>query len=127
MCAAPFGPFRQIGPVPLSKRGLANADLAGRFYLASRGVPDYLMTLVRGAAAEALQRGNEQIEMEDLARIFQRCLAQQRVLAEQSNPFIGDLDKAALDRVWSEAASSGFLRPRSRRAAPRRPAGFTYC
>jgi hypothetical protein len=26
--------------------------LAGRFYLASRGVPDCLMTLVRGAASE---------------------------------------------------------------------------
>lgn len=69
--------------LPLAETSsLANADLAGRFYLASRGVPDYLMTLVRGAAAEALQRGNEQIEMDDLARIFERCLAQQRVLAE---------------------------------------------
>ena len=46
--------------LPLAESsGLANADLAGRFYLASRGVLDYLMTLVRGAAAEALQRGNE--------------------------------------------------------------------
>ena len=40
--------------LPLAESsGLANADMAGRFYLASRGVPDYLMTLVRGAAAEA--------------------------------------------------------------------------
>ena len=117
--------------LPLAETSsLANADLAGRFYLACRGVPDYLMTLVRGAAAEALQRGNEQIEMDDLARIFERCLAQQRVLAEQSNPFIGDLDKAALDRVQTPipagarpALGTGFPRPRSRRAAPQRPPG----
>ncbi|MCY2987112.1 MAG: hypothetical protein NTY19_04490 [Planctomycetota bacterium] len=68
--------------LPLAETSsLANADLAGRFYLASRGVPDYLMTLVRGAATEAVQRGNEQIEMEDLSRIFERCLAQQHMLA----------------------------------------------
>ena len=114
--------------LPLAETSsLANADLAGRFYLASRGVPDYLMTLVRGAAAEAVQRGNEQIEMDDLARIFERCLAQQRVLAEQSNPFIGDLDKAALDRVQAadqtRAAGVG-LSPRAR-GAKRRPAKAT--
>jgi len=114
--------------LPLAESsGLANADLAGRFYLASRGVPDYLMTLVRGAAAEALQRGNEQIEMDDLAQIFERCLAQQRVLAEQSNPFIGDLDKAALDRVQAadqtRAAGVG-LSPRAS-GAKRRPAKAT--
>jgi hypothetical protein len=114
--------------LPLAESsGLANADLAGRFYLASRGVPDYLMTLVRGAAAEAVQRGNEQIEMDDLARIFERCLAQQRVLAEQSNPFIGDLDKAALDRVQAadqtRAAGVG-LSPRAS-GAKRRPAKAT--
>ena len=43
--------------LPLAESSaLANADLAGRFYLASRGVPDDLMTLVRGAAAR--QRAN---------------------------------------------------------------------
>jgi type II secretory pathway predicted ATPase ExeA len=114
--------------LPLAETSsLANADLAGRFYLASRGVPDYLMTLVRGAAAEAVQRGNEQIEMDDLARIFERCLAQQRVLAEQSNPFIGDLDKTALDRVQAadqtRAAGVG-LSPRAR-GAKRRPTTAT--
>jgi len=32
------------------------------------------MTSVRGAAAEARQRGSEQIEMGDLARIFEAAL-----------------------------------------------------
>ena len=112
------------GPPYSTPSSLANADLAGRFYLASRGVPDYLMTLVRGAAAEALQRGNEQIEMDDLARIFERCLAQQRVLGEQSNPFIGDLDKAALDRAQAadQTRTAGVgLSPRAS-GAKRRPA-----
>ena len=123
----PEGALHKRLLTPFSKRGLANADLAGRFYLASRGVPDYLMTLVRGAAAKALQRGNEQIEMDDLARIFERCLAQQRVLAEQSNPFIGDLDKAALDRVQAadQTRSAGVgLSPRAS-GAKRRPATAT--
>ncbi len=39
--------------LPLAETSsLANADLAGRFYLASRGVPDYLTTLARRAAAD---------------------------------------------------------------------------
>jgi hypothetical protein len=79
--------------------GLAEQEFAGRFYLASRGVPDYLMTLVRGGLAEALLRGSECIEQADLARVYETRLAQQRVLGEQANPFIGQLDKSALDRV----------------------------
>lgn len=86
--------------LPLAQASaLAEEALAGRFYLACRGVPDYLMTLIRGAFAEALQRGSERIEQSDLARVYEANLAQQRVLAEQSNPFIGPLDKSALDRI----------------------------
>ena len=84
--------------LPLAEvSGLAEPEMAGRFYLASRGVPDYLMTLVRGAVVEAINQQNPRIELADLARVFERSLAQQRVLAEQSNPFIGTLDQAALD------------------------------
>ena len=79
--------------------GLSAVELAGRFYLGCRGVPDYLMTLVRGGLAEALGRGSERIEVTDLARVYERKLAQQRILVEQANPFIGDLDQSALDRV----------------------------
>ena len=96
-----------------------NPRMAGRFYLACRGVPDYLMTLVRGAVAEAIGRKNERILMDDLARVYERCLAHQRVLAEQANPFIGDLDKAALDRVQpaDQARTAGIgLSPRAARA-----------
>jgi hypothetical protein len=101
---------------------LAEPDLAGRFYLACRGVPDYLMTLLRGAVREAIQRKNERIELADLARVFERNLAQQRVLAEQANPFIGKLDQAALDRV--QAADQGRtagvgLTPRAAKAKKR--------
>ena len=102
--------------------GLAEPDLAGRFYLACRGVPDYLMTLVRGAAAEAILRKSECIELADLARIYQRKLAQQRVLAEQTNPFLGELDKAALDRVQAadQARAAGVgLTPRAAKARKR--------
>ena len=106
--------------LPLAESsGLSDSALAGRFYLACRGVPDYLMTLVRGAVAEAIARKNERILMDDLARIYERCLAHQRVLAEQANPFIGDLDKTALDRVQpadqGRAAGIG-LSPRAARA-----------
>ena len=45
------------------------------------------------------------IELADLARVFEQKLAQQRVLAEQANPFIGKLDQGALDRV--QAADQG--------------------
>jgi hypothetical protein len=76
--------------LPLAQTSsLAEQDLPGRFYLACRGVPDYLLTLVRGALAEALQRGSERIEQPDLARVFETRLAHQRVLTEQPNPFIG--------------------------------------
>ena len=86
---------------------LAEPEMAGRFYLACRGVPDYLMTLVRGGLSEALARGSEKIELADLARVFERKLSLQRVLAEQANPFIGQLDRAALDRVQpADAARS---------------------
>jgi hypothetical protein len=109
--------------------GLAESDLAGRFYLACRGVPDYLMTLVRGASAEAILRKSECIELADLARVYERKLAHQRVLAEQSNPFIGELDKAALDRVQAadQARSAGVgLTPRAARARKREPSASDY-
>ena len=69
--------------------GLAEPELAGRFYLACRGVPDYLMTLIRSALVDAIGQHSNRVELADLARVYERSLAQQRVLAEQSNPFIG--------------------------------------
>jgi hypothetical protein len=116
--------------LPLAQAsGLADANLAGRFYLACRGVPDYLMTLVRGGAAEAIRRGNEQIAIDDLARVYERCLSQQRVLAEQQNPFVGDLDKGALDRVQAadQSRTAGVgLSPRATRAKRRPVAAADY-
>jgi len=111
------------GLLPLAESSnLAEADLAGRIYLACRGVPDYLMTLIRGGLAEALARGSEQLELADLARVFQRNLAQQRVLADQNNPFIGALDASALDRIQpaDHARLPGIgLSPRASRSTKR--------
>ena len=109
--------------LPLAEgSGLAEPVMAGRFFLACRGVPDYLMTLTRGATAEALQQGNEQISLADLARVYESRLAMQRVLAEQANPFVGDLDKGALDRVQpadkGRAAGVG-LSPRAAKSRKR--------
>ena len=62
------------------------------------------------------QRGNECIEQADLARVYETKLAQQRVLGEQVNPFVGQLDKSALDRVQpaDEHRTAGVgLTPRS--------------
>jgi hypothetical protein len=98
---------------------LADPKMTGRIYLACRGVPDYLMTLIRGAFAEALARQSERIEQPDLARVFETKLAQQRVLAEQSNPFCGPREEAALSRVQAadEARAVGIgLTPRAARA-----------
>lgn len=102
--------------------GLAEPEMAGRFYLACRGVPDYLMTLARGALVEVIQQEHKRIELADLARVYERTLAQQRVLLEQSNPFIGALDQAALDRVQAadQGATAGIgLTPRAARSKPR--------
>ena len=102
--------------------GLAEPELAGRFYLACRGVPDYLMTLVRGAVVDAIGQESKRIALADLARVYERSLAQQRVLAGQSNPFIGALDQAALDRVQAadQAAVAGVgLTPRASRRTSR--------
>jgi hypothetical protein len=102
--------------------GLAESELAGRIYLACRGVPDYMMTLVRGAVVEAIGQESKRIELADLARVYERTLAQQRVLAEQPNPFIGVLDQAALDQVQAadQAATAGIgLTPRAARKKPR--------
>jgi len=91
--------------LPLAETsGLAEPESAGRFYLACRGIPDYLMTLIRSGLAEALGRGSERIETADLARVFERRLAHQRVLGEQANPFIGVWDASALDRVQAADA-----------------------
>jgi type II secretory pathway predicted ATPase ExeA len=103
--------------LPLAQAsGLAEQELAGRFYLACRGVPDYLMTLVRGALTEALQRDSERIEMSDLARVFEMQLSQQRVLMEQQNPFVGALDNTLLEKVHPADAyhsNSTGLTPRA--------------
>jgi hypothetical protein len=87
------------------------------------------MTLVRGAVAEAIGRKNERILIDDLARIYERCLAHQRVLAEQANPFIGDLDKAALDRIQpaDEVRTAGVgLSPRAARVKRRANTASDY-
>jgi Bacterial TniB protein len=103
--------------LPLAQESeFASPELAGRFYLACRGISDYLMTLVRSGFAEAIGRTSEHIEISDLARVYERKLAQQRILAEQSNPFIGELDRSALDRVQpaDEARVAGIgLSPRA--------------
>jgi hypothetical protein len=116
--------------LPLAQAsGLAEPDLAGRFYLACRGVPDYLMTLVRGAAGEAIQRRSERIELPDLARVYERKLAHQRVLLEQNNPFIGQLDKAALDRVQAadQARAAGVgLTPRAAKVRKRQTSAADF-
>ncbi len=109
--------------------GLAEAELAGRFYLACRGVPDYLMTLVRGALAEALQRGSEQIEMSDLARVYEKQLSLQRVLLQQQNPFVGPPNTTELDCVQPADAyrSAGVgLSPRSARKRRRAATASDY-
>ena len=54
--------------------------------------------------AEALERGNERITVEDLARVYERKLAFQRALCEQPNPFVGKVDAALLNRVTSADA-----------------------
>ena len=109
--------------LPLGKESnLAQAETAGRCFLACRGVPDYLMTLMRGALTEALHRNSERIELSDLARVYEMKLSQQRVLAEQSNPFIGRLDQSALDRVQAadQTRTAGVgLTPRAARARKR--------
>jgi len=116
--------------LPLAKEsGLAQSDMAARFYLACRGVPDYLMTLVRSAVGEAIRQGNEQVTLVDLARVYESRLAQQRVLAEQANPFIGKLDTGALDRVQpaDKSRSAGVgLSPKAARARKRPPAAADY-
>jgi hypothetical protein len=116
--------------LPLAEgSGLAQPELAGRFYLGSRGVPDYLMTLVRGAVLEALQRGTEWIDLQDLARVYESRLAHQRVLADQPNPFIGELDTAALDRVQpldDGRVTGAGLTPRAARRPKRPPAAADY-
>ena len=98
---------------------LAELEMAGRIYLACRGVPDYLMTLIRGACAEALNRQSDRIEQADLARVFETKLSLQRVLAEQSNPFCGPLEDTSLSRVQAadESQTVGIgLTPRAARA-----------
>lgn len=116
--------------IPLAETsGLATAELAGRFYLACHGIPDYLMTLVRGSVCEALQRGSERIEMADLARIYETKLAHQRVLADQANPFIGELDPAILDRVQppdDERVTTVGLSPRAARRPRRKSVAADY-
>ena len=72
--------------------------------------------------AEAVRRNSQCIELADLARVFEQKLAQQRVLAEQANPFIGKLDQGVLDRV--QAADQGRtagvgLTPRASKARKR--------
>jgi hypothetical protein len=71
--------------VPLAEAsGLAGPELAGRCYLACRGIPDYLMTLVRGAVCAALQRGAERLELADLARVYEAKLAPPSVCSPSS-------------------------------------------
>ncbi len=114
---------RLDGVLPLAESsGLAEPDMAGRLFLACRGVSDYLMTLMRSGVAETLGRGQERIEVSDLARVFAQKLALQRVLAEQTNPFIGPLDTGALDRVQAADTARGpsiGLTPRATRAQQR--------
>jgi len=54
--------------------------------------------------------------------VFEQKLAQQRVLAEQANPFIGKLDQSALDRVQPADQGRGAgvgLTPKAAKARKR--------
>lgn len=104
---------------------LSAAETAGRFYLACRGVPDYLMTLVRSAVCEAIRRGSEKIDISDLARVYESQLRNQRLLADQDNPFIGNLDKGLLDRVQPADATRVATAGLTPRAAHRRKSALT--
>lgn len=67
---------RLDGVLPLAESsGLAEPDMAGRLFQACRGVSDYLMTLMRSGVAETLGRGQERIEVSDLARVFAQKLS----------------------------------------------------
>jgi hypothetical protein len=116
--------------LPLAEAaGLAGPELAGRLYLACRGIPDYLMTLLRGAATEVLERGSERLELADLARVYEAKLAQQRVLAAQPNPFVGGLDGTALDRVQpadDDRVAAAGLTARAARRPKRQPRAADY-
>jgi len=114
---------RLDGALPLAESSeLADPAMAGRLFLGSRGVPDYLMTLIREGVTEALGRKRERIELSDFARVYAQKLAWQRVLAEQANPFIGELDSGALDRVQAADIARGpsvGLTPRAARPKAR--------
>lgn len=114
--------------VPLAlPSNLSAAEAAGRFYLACRGVPDYLMTLVRSSVCEAIRRKSEKIDISDLARVYESRLRHQRLLAEQDNPFIGELHKGLLDRVQpadaTRVATAGLTPRAARRRKPELMAG----
>jgi hypothetical protein len=62
------------------------------------------------------------MELSDLARVYAQKLAQQRILADQANPFIGELDRPALERVQPADAArvAGVgLSPRAARSQRR--------
>ena len=108
--------------LPLAETSsLANVDLAGRFYLACRGVPDYLMTLVRGAAAEAIWSAATCRRFLFRGRMAQRSRSLVGKAATKSKAVTSHRTPKAADQT--RAASVG-LSPRAS-GAKRRPAKAT--
>jgi hypothetical protein len=72
-------------PLPCHAR-FGDLDLAGRFFLASKGNPRIVMILIRKAALRAIARDSNRIEMTDLADIFKKFI--QPKTKNLGNPFV---------------------------------------
>ena len=75
------------GKLPLKKRSnLGDPELAYRFFCATSGIMSSVITLIRGAASEALKSGNETITLKMLANVYEEKLSS--TAPEFDNPFL---------------------------------------
>jgi Cdc6-like AAA superfamily ATPase len=76
--------FDKMLPLP-DDSGLANGDMADRFYFASNGVIAYIIKLLRFAAEEAIEVGLRKITLELLEKTYHEQIESEK--PGQSNPF----------------------------------------
>jgi len=92
--------------LPLDRSGLAEEQMAFRFYHATRGYLGWMMQMIRYAASAAIQRDCSRLHLELLAEAYQARIAGTALGFGRQNPFTETFSEAVAQEQVERAKQS---------------------
>jgi energy-coupling factor transporter ATP-binding protein EcfA2 len=92
--------------LPLDRSGLAEEQMAFRFYYATRGYLGWIMQMIRYAASAAIQRDCSRLHLELLAEAYQARIAGTALGFGRQNPFTEAFSETAAEVQVERAKQS---------------------